>query len=86
MVSGSAYMHMFSSAQPVYLLLGAFNPFTFKVIIDMYDPIDLPCWLNSKESTCNARDAGDTRLIPGLGRSTGGKHGNPFQFDGAEFS
>ena len=57
MVSGSAYMHMFSSAQPVYLLLGAFNPFTFKVIIDMYDPIDLPCWLNSKESTCNARDA-----------------------------
>ena len=41
MVSGSAYMHMFSSAQPVYLLLGAFNPFTFKVIIDMYDPITI---------------------------------------------
>ena len=30
----------------------------------------------SKESTCNARDAG---LIPGLGRSPGGGHGNPLQ-------
>ena len=36
-----AYMHMFSSAQPVCLLVGAFNPFTFKVIIDMYDPITI---------------------------------------------
>ena len=28
----------FSTAQTVCLLVGAFNPFTFKVIIDMYDP------------------------------------------------
>ena len=41
MVSGSAYIHMFSTAQPVCLLVGAFNPFTFKVIIDMYDPITI---------------------------------------------
>ena len=41
MVSGSAYTHMFSSAQPVCLLVGAFNLFTFKVIIDMYDPITI---------------------------------------------
>ena len=40
-VSGSAYIHMFSTAQPVCLLVGAFNPFTFKVIIDMYDPITI---------------------------------------------
>ena len=33
-VSGSAYMHMFSSTQPVCLFVGAFNPFTFKIIID----------------------------------------------------
>ena len=33
MVSGSAYIHMFSTAQPVCLLVDAFNPFTFKVII-----------------------------------------------------
>ena len=38
MVSGSAFMHMFSSVQPVCLLAGAFNPLTFKVIINMYDP------------------------------------------------
>ena len=34
-----------------------------------------PWWLNSKESTCIA---GDTGLTPGLGRSTGGRNGNPF--------
>ena len=30
----------------------------------MYFIIRLPCWLSSKESTCNAGDMG---LIPGLG-------------------
>ena len=30
----------------------------------------------SKESACNV---GDLRLIPGLGRSPGGGHGNPLQ-------
>ena len=41
MVSGSVYIcTWFSSTEPVYLLLvGAFNPFTFKVIIDLYDSI-----------------------------------------------
>ena len=32
---------------------------------------------DSKESTCNAGDLG---LIPGLGRSPGGRHGNPLQY------
>ena len=31
----------------------------------------------NKESTCNAGDVGS---IPRLGRSPGGKHGNPLQF------
>ena len=30
-----------------------------------------------KESACNAGDPG---LIPGLGRSAGGRHGNPLQY------
>ena len=30
-----------------------------------------------KGSTCNAGDAGDVNLIPGLGRSPKGGHGNP---------
>ena len=34
----------------------------------------LPWFSDSKESTCNAGDLG---LIPGLGRSPGGGHGNP---------
>ena len=32
------HTHIFSTTQPVCLLVGAFNPFTFKVIIDLYDP------------------------------------------------
>ena len=32
---------------------------------------------DSKESACNA---GDLRLIPGLGRSPGGGHGHPLQY------
>ena len=36
--------------------------------------LGLPWWLSSKESACNAGDLG---LIPGLGRSPGGGHGNP---------
>ena len=36
----------------------------------------LPWWLDSKESAYNERDLGS---IPGLGRSPGGGHGNPFQ-------
>ena len=39
MVSESAYMHIFSSTQPVYAMLGAFNPFPFKVIVNMCDPV-----------------------------------------------
>ena len=37
----------------------------------------LPQRLSSKESACNAGDAG---LIPGLGRSPGGGHCNPHQY------
>ena len=37
----------------------------------------LPWWLSGKESTCNA---GDTGSVPGLGRSTGRRHGNPLHY------
>ena len=41
MVSGTAYMYIFSSTPlpRLWLLVSAFNPFTFKAIIAMYDPI-----------------------------------------------
>ena len=46
MVSGSAYMfttgiHVFIHPASLCLLVGAFKPFTFKVIIDMYDLITI---------------------------------------------
>ena len=37
-------------------------------------------WLSGKESAFDARAAGDTGLMPGLGRSPGGGHGNPLQY------
>ena len=37
----------------------------------------LPGGSIGKESSCNAGDLGS---IPGLGRSPGGGHGNPFQY------
>ena len=40
----------------------------------------LPRWLISKESTCDAEDAGDPGSIPGWGRSPGGGPGNPLQY------
>ena len=42
--------------------------------------VGLPGGSVGKESTCNAGDAGDMGLIPGLGRSPGGGHGNPLQY------
>ena len=44
-----------------------------------YPIVGLPLWLSSKESTF-AGDVGDVGLIPVLGRSPGGKHGNPLQY------
>ena len=38
---------------------------------------DFPGGSECKESTCSAGDLG---LIPGLGRSSGGGHGNPLQY------
>ena len=37
--------------------------------------LGFPGYLDGKESTCNEGDQGS---IPGLGRSLGGGHGNPF--------
>ena len=39
--------------------------------------LGFPGGSDSKKSTCNAGDLG---LIPGLGRSPGGGHGNPLQY------
>ena len=35
---------------------------------------------SGKESACDAGDARDADLIPGLGRSPGGGNGNPLQY------
>ena len=42
-----------------------------------FEVLEASQWLSSKESACNAGDAGS---IPGLGRSPGGGHGNSLQY------
>ena len=48
--------------------------------------VGLPWWLSGKESTCQCRSVRDAGLIPGLGRSPGGEHGNPLQYSCLENS
>ena len=48
--------------------------------------MDFPGGSVSKESACNAGDAGDVCLISGSGRSPGGGHGNPLQYSCQENS
>ena len=40
----------------------------------------IPWWLNSKESSRSAEDAGDAGSISELGRSPGEGNGNPLQY------
>ena len=42
--------------------------------------LGLPRWRSSKESACNAGDAGDMSLIPGLGKCPREGNGNPLQY------
>ena len=43
----------------------------------LYCILGFPCSSDGKESAYNAEDRGS---IPGLGRSSGGRHGNPLQY------
>ena len=64
-----------------FLLLRGVQPVRIVSIVLRCFPSDrLPRWLSGKESTCSARVPGDAGLIPGLGSSPGGGHGNPFQY------
>ena len=40
----------------------------------------LPGWLSGQQSACSAEAIGDTDLIPQLGRSLEGGHGNSLQY------
>ena len=52
-------------------------------ILDTGNPISgLSWWLRGKESPCSARNAGDSRSIPGSGTNPGGGHGNPLRILG----
>ena len=42
--------------------------------------MELPRWLSSKESACNAGYTGDMGSIPGSGRFPGGGNGNPLKY------
>ena len=58
---------------------GSRDPFSRCAVTmtQLLSQLGLPWWLSGKESICNAGDVG---LIPGLGSSPGGGHGNPLQY------
>ena len=47
---------------------------------------DFPVGPEIRNSPASAEDARDKGLIPGLGRSSGGGHGNPLQYSCLESS
>ena len=46
----------------------------------VWHTLDFPGGSVGNKSACNAGDTGDVGSIPGLGRSPGEGHGNPFQY------
>ena len=44
------------------------------------DLLGFPDGSVGKVPACNAEDSGDVGLVPGSGRSPGGRNGNPFQY------
>ena len=66
-----------SQASPVCVCIHTMQEYSIYVCI-VYT-LMLPRWLSGKESACNVGGAGDSGLIPGLGRSPGGGTGNPLQ-------
>ena len=50
------------------------------VFVVTYLEIGLPLWLSGKQSACSGRDTGYTGSLHELGRSPGGRSGNPFQY------
>ena len=65
-------------------MIGAFNPFTFKVTAVKDGSV-------GKESACSAGNAGEAGSVPGSGRAPGAGHGSSFQYsclenpDGLQF-
>ena len=55
------------------------NKFAY-IYIHTYTHTEASQQLSGKESTFGSGAAGDAGLIPGLGRSPGGGHGNPLQY------
>ena len=53
---------------------------SIKVKRNIYQSYGFPYGSGVEESTSTAGVAGDTGLIPGLGRSTGGGNGNPLDY------
>ena len=55
----------------------------YSSFIDLHVTVQLSClsqWVSHEESTFSEGDAADPGLIPGLGRSSVGVHGNLLQY------
>ena len=74
------YSSVYMSIPISQFILFPFPPVTiclFSISMALFLFCGLPLWLGSKESACSAGDRGS---ILGLGRSSGGGHGNLLQY------
>ena len=66
--------------KPKFMISGCTRLLSLRLLFQHPLDLILSWWLSSKESTCNAGDAGDQSSIPGSGRSLRGGNGNPLQY------
>ena len=70
-----------SGLELLYLLYFPMHLIQFPFLLQcMYGMCRVSRWLSDKEPACNSGDTGAMGLIPGLGRSPRGEHGNPLQY------
>ena len=73
-------LNLFVGPSIVFIFLTKFSLLPFHYLMFSLASLGFPGGSVGKESACSAGDAGDTGLIPGLGRSPGGRHGNPHRY------
>ena len=81
-VAWNLSLHKIFKSQPLVSVESCF-PLKYPWL-SFHSTMGFPGSASGEEPACNAGDARDLALIPGLGGSPGGEHGNPLQYSGLE--
>ena len=63
-----------------WMVPGTHGPKHPCILCVFMDPVGFPGGTSGEELACQCRDRRDARVIPWLGRSSGGGHGKPLQY------